>query len=83
MLWSYEKRCELPYEKRPMFGRHMIPDEVPIFCSSYYDLIERRGMIKKLITDWKPYTFDLFRLAQKYFDANWGIYCSIKLNLNI
>ena len=81
VLWSYEKGCELSYDERPMFGRHMIASENPVWCSSFYDIPEKRGMIKKLRTDWKPYTIDLFRLAQKFFDENWQYYRMLSIDL--
>lgn len=82
VLWSYEKGCELPYEERPMFGRHMIACPNPMLCSSYYDLTGERGMIKKLVKDWKPYTMELFKLAQKFFDPNWVYYRNLAIDLN-
>lgn len=81
VLWSYEKGCELPYEQRPMFGRHMIASPIPRTCVSYYDMMEEDGQTKKLINDWKPYTKDLFKLAQKFFDENWHWYKQLNINL--
>lgn len=82
VLWTYEKGCELPYEERPFFGRTTIANKYPELCCSYYDLIEKRGMVKKLVSDWKPYTFGLFKLAQEYFDANWKYYRVFGIKLN-
>lgn len=81
VLWSYEKGCKLSYEERPMFGRHMIASENPLMCISFYDIIEESGMKKKLIEGWKPYTRDVFRLAQKFFDRNWKYYRKFSISL--
>ena len=81
IFWSYEKGCELAYEERPMFGRHMLPSENPMMCNSFYNITERNGMIKRVIEGWKPYTIDLFRLAQKYFDRDWRYYRDLSIKL--
>lgn len=83
VLWSYEKGCELPYTERPMFGRHMIANENPLLCSSFYNLVETGGARKKLIEGWKPYTMQLFELVQKLFDENWRYYRKLAINLKI
>ncbi len=82
IFWSYYGGCKLPYEKRPMFGRTTIPSEIPsLGCCSFFDILELNGQRKKLCADWKPYTRDLFRLAQKFFDESYFLYQELNITL--
>lgn len=86
VLWSYEKGCELEYDERPMFGRTTIPSKNPKKCFNYYDVLGglegiKDGQTIKLCDVWKPYTKELFRLAQRFFDENWHWYKQLKINL--
>lgn len=74
IFWTYEKGCELPYEKRPKFGRAIIPIN-PGLCKDIYPVRER------IIFEWTPYKKQLFELVKKFFPDDWELYKKFNFKL--
>ncbi|MBR1540521.1 MAG: hypothetical protein IJ629_05095 [Clostridia bacterium] len=54
VFWSYQKGCQLSYDRRPKFGRTLIP--MPLGgCFDYYDRYTRQGLRLQIASEWKPY----------------------------
>lgn len=75
IMWSLEKGCELEYEQRPKYGRTVIPCSfMPGDCMNIYPK-------QALIQEWKPYTEELFELAQEFFPEEWYLYKEYHIRL--
>ncbi len=76
VFWSLEKGCELPYEKRPFFGRALLPI-APNFCMSIF-----HGKAREMLeTAWSPYARELYELAKIYFPDDWWVYKELNFKL--